>query len=336
MSEYNANFSGKETGFTATFGVVDGAAGATNYNNLKNLPKLEDVEIKGEQTADDFGLAKAEDIPTKLSQLENDAGFQTEDQQAEAISEALGEFYKSLCPAIRVSEDVKTGTVLKAVSKDFILPFNYIEIANGDPTDWLRISDYQTAQVLFRAAVRAADDSVITFTSGTFQALDQDHPDTSEWHFSGVGQIEESMADWSDWYFLGNNTMAATSHRFSSKPEITWDLTFNESAASNPFTSLNNNEWTWAPMYAWIFFRVDGVTDDPAKTRKWLADNNVKIKAETSISTDNVWFEFSKITSSKDIELLFKREKGWVTDTESVAVIDEYRADPVEMLKHVS
>ena len=335
MAEFMPKFN-ENVKFAASFGIISGGL-SFNYEKALNKPRINGFELVGDQSTEDLGLAKAEDIPTKLSQLENDEGFQTEDQQAEAITTALDNFYKSLCPAIPVSGDVSTGTVLKAVSKDFILPFNYIEIANGDPTDWLRISDYQTAQVLFRAAVRDADDSVISFTSGTFQALYQDHPDTSEWHFSGVGQIEKSMADWSDWTFVGNNTMAAMSHYFSnSKPEITWDLTFNESAASNPFTGLNNNEWTWGPQYAWIFFRVDGFTDDTAKTQKWLADNNVKIKAETSISTDNVWVEFSKITSSKDIELLFKRENGWVTDTESVADIDEYRADPVEMLKHVS
>ena len=49
----------------------------TDYNNLENKPKIENVTLEGELTAENLGLAKITDIPTKTSDLHNDSGFIT-------------------------------------------------------------------------------------------------------------------------------------------------------------------------------------------------------------------------------------------------------------------
>lgn len=41
---------------------VPTAARTMDYENLSNLPKLNDVEIKGNKTFDDFGMSEASNI----------------------------------------------------------------------------------------------------------------------------------------------------------------------------------------------------------------------------------------------------------------------------------
>lgn len=49
-----------------------------NYNKLENKPLINNVELSGNKTSDDLGIASKEDIPTvptKVSELENDEGY---------------------------------------------------------------------------------------------------------------------------------------------------------------------------------------------------------------------------------------------------------------------
>ena len=48
-----------------------GGGGVSNYDDLTNKPKINDVELVGNKTADELGI----NIPTKLSQLTNDKDF---------------------------------------------------------------------------------------------------------------------------------------------------------------------------------------------------------------------------------------------------------------------
>lgn len=48
-----------------------------DYNNLDNKPSIENVTLEGNITAENLGLAKLTDIPTKTSDLHNDSGFIT-------------------------------------------------------------------------------------------------------------------------------------------------------------------------------------------------------------------------------------------------------------------
>lgn len=55
--------------------------GTTDYEKLKNLPSINDVELVGNKTGEELGLANKSDIPvvpTKVSAFENDAGYLTE------------------------------------------------------------------------------------------------------------------------------------------------------------------------------------------------------------------------------------------------------------------
>ena len=51
--------------------------GSSDYNDLTNKPSIEGVELVGDVSLDDLGVAYAEDIPTDVSELNNDAGYIT-------------------------------------------------------------------------------------------------------------------------------------------------------------------------------------------------------------------------------------------------------------------
>ena len=54
-----------------------GGGGTSDYTDLTNKPSIESVTLSGNKTAADLGLAKSTDIPTKVSDLQNDSGFIT-------------------------------------------------------------------------------------------------------------------------------------------------------------------------------------------------------------------------------------------------------------------
>lgn len=70
-------------GTTTTFQVINGESGTTDYNDLENKPKINNVELNGNKSLQDLGVqprgdyALNEDIPTKTSELQNDSGFIT-------------------------------------------------------------------------------------------------------------------------------------------------------------------------------------------------------------------------------------------------------------------
>lgn len=51
--------------------------GSSDYNDLTNKPSIEGVELVGDVSLEDLGVAYAEDIPTDVSELINDAGYIT-------------------------------------------------------------------------------------------------------------------------------------------------------------------------------------------------------------------------------------------------------------------
>ena len=54
-----------------------GSGGTGNYNQLTNLPQINGVTLQGNKTAEQYGLASASDVPSKVSDLTNDSGFLT-------------------------------------------------------------------------------------------------------------------------------------------------------------------------------------------------------------------------------------------------------------------
>ncbi len=71
--------------FNVTFGTKNevNVGGTSDYNQLKNQPKINGVELRGDKTAEQIGVqpkgdyALKSEIPTKVSELENDIGFIT-------------------------------------------------------------------------------------------------------------------------------------------------------------------------------------------------------------------------------------------------------------------
>lgn len=55
-------------------------AATDSYETLTDKPSIEGKTLSGAMTLSDFGAAKVVDIPTKVSQLENDKGYLTEHQ----------------------------------------------------------------------------------------------------------------------------------------------------------------------------------------------------------------------------------------------------------------
>lgn len=53
--------------------------GSSDYNDLTNKPSINGTELVGDVSLEDIGAASVDDIPTKVSDLENDAGYITED-----------------------------------------------------------------------------------------------------------------------------------------------------------------------------------------------------------------------------------------------------------------
>ena len=51
--------------------------GTNDYNDLTNKPSIEGVELIGDVSLDDLGVAFVDDIPTDVSELVNDAGYIT-------------------------------------------------------------------------------------------------------------------------------------------------------------------------------------------------------------------------------------------------------------------
>lgn len=54
---------------------VAGGHGTSDYRDLENKPKINDVTLAGNKTTTELGII----IPTKVSDLENDSGFITEE-----------------------------------------------------------------------------------------------------------------------------------------------------------------------------------------------------------------------------------------------------------------
>lgn len=53
------------------------STGSSDYNDLTNKPSIEGVELIGDVSLDDLGVAFVDDIPTDVSELVNDAGYIT-------------------------------------------------------------------------------------------------------------------------------------------------------------------------------------------------------------------------------------------------------------------
>lgn len=144
MSDINDVFGNEESGFEAEFG----GSFPGDYNDLSNKPSIEGQELVGNKTAEDLGLARSSDIPTQLSQLEDDAEHRTVTDEekggwnskagAEDIQAALNAFYSSLCKEKVLSINGDIGTLknaqAKSITDKITLSVPFLQRGEGDPS----------------------------------------------------------------------------------------------------------------------------------------------------------------------------------------------------------
>ena len=63
-------------------GTMSSVPNSTNYENMSHKPQINGVELTGNKTSEELGLGSGSSVPvpTKVSELENDSKFQTEEQ----------------------------------------------------------------------------------------------------------------------------------------------------------------------------------------------------------------------------------------------------------------
>jgi len=63
-------------------GTMRSVPNSNNYENMSHKPQINGVELTGNKTSEELGLGSGSSVPvpTKVSELENDSKFQTEEQ----------------------------------------------------------------------------------------------------------------------------------------------------------------------------------------------------------------------------------------------------------------
>ena len=63
-------------------GTMSSVPNSNNYENMSHKPQINGVELTGNKTSEELGLGSGSGVPvpTKVSELENDSKFQTEEQ----------------------------------------------------------------------------------------------------------------------------------------------------------------------------------------------------------------------------------------------------------------
>ena len=100
--------------------------GTSDYVDLNNKPGINDVTLSGNKTAAQLGLAAADDVPTKTSQLQNDVGFLTQHQSLAAYrTSAAQDAIDANLMALGLTGAV-VGDLARVAAVD----------ASGKPTSW--------------------------------------------------------------------------------------------------------------------------------------------------------------------------------------------------------
>ncbi len=73
------NITLNQSGSTLTISSTGGSGGTIDYEELENLPKINNVELKGNKTTSDLGI-NIPTVPTNVSAFTNDAGYLTQHQ----------------------------------------------------------------------------------------------------------------------------------------------------------------------------------------------------------------------------------------------------------------
>ena len=107
------------------------SGGTSDYADLNNKPGINSVTLSGNKTAAQLGLAAAGDVPTKTSQLQNDAGFLTQHQSLAAYRTAAAQ------DVIDAGKET-AGLGLTGASVGDLVRVAAVD-ANGKPTSWSHV-----------------------------------------------------------------------------------------------------------------------------------------------------------------------------------------------------
>jgi hypothetical protein len=123
--------------------ISGGGFGTSNYPELKDLPQINGVELVGNKTSEELGLANKSDIPvvpTKISGFENDAGYATggyvDQKVADLVNSApetldtLGEVAKAIKDNESVVDALNSAIGNKA-DKSSIPTFTATQLEDG-------------------------------------------------------------------------------------------------------------------------------------------------------------------------------------------------------------
>lgn len=103
--------------------------GASDYADLNNKPGINGVTLSGNKTTAQLGLAAADDVPTKTSQLQNDVGFLTQHQSLAA--------YRTSAAQDAIDANLM-ALGLTGASVGDLVRVNAVD-ANGKPTSWKHV-----------------------------------------------------------------------------------------------------------------------------------------------------------------------------------------------------
>lgn len=104
------------------------SGGVSDYAELNNKPAINGVTLSGNKTAAQLGLAADGDVPTKTSQLQNDAGFLTQHQSLAAYRTAADQ------NSIDAGKEA-AGLGLTGAAVGDLVRVAAVD-ANGKPTGW--------------------------------------------------------------------------------------------------------------------------------------------------------------------------------------------------------
>ena len=114
--------------------------GTSDYEELDNLPTINNVELKGNKTTGDLGIV----IPTKVSDLSNDTGFITSSSLPTKVSDLSNDtgFITSASLPTKVSDLSNDSGFISSETDPIFTASDAYGITSSDITNWNGKSDF--------------------------------------------------------------------------------------------------------------------------------------------------------------------------------------------------
>lgn len=172
------------------------------YASLVGKPSINSVELNGNKTLTELGIAAKSAIPTKLSQLNNDSGYQTAGDVTTAITGKADKTSVSALETTVASKADKTHSHNKAEITDFPTKLSQFTNDNNYQTSSQvssaianavgKITSFETKVVtqLPSSGVKGTIYLVASSKASTNQAYDEYIWVNSKWEFIGTTAVD--------------------------------------------------------------------------------------------------------------------------------------------------